>query len=503
MMSMPLNKIIFLLVVLASTCASAETLRVGRVASAPSQGNPFTSVGQPSSGVWSAIYDGLTVIDEKGQLQPALALSWTAVEPTRWIFKLRPGVTYHNGTPFNADSVVGVLTYLKSEEGKRLYIGGEMAGVISARAIDPMSVGIITAKPDPLLAKRMNLVYMLEPNALAQQGMDTFAKTPVGTGPFKLVSWGNGNARNVLDADPKSWRASKSVTKLELLAISDASARLQALMAGQIDVMEGIGRDEMPALDPDAFHIVTQSTPAVITLAFRNVGNPNSPVQDQRVRQALSLAVNRAGLAEAILGDGSRAATQGGVAEAVGYNPTLSLPYDPAKAKALLAEAGFAKGFALQIEVITGFGGADRLIYQQVAQDLSNIGVKVELRAIPFPSWLQKYTGGEWGAVDVFSFVWDASMYYDPIRPIRNSSCAKTNPFFCLAALMPLIEASDVEMDEAKRANQMRALMARLSEESAALWLVSSTVSIAAAKKIDNIRWRSAGLMYEAVTVRK
>jgi peptide/nickel transport system substrate-binding protein len=488
------------LAVLAAT-VSAETLRVGRVASAPSLGNPFTSVGQPSSGIWSAVYDGLTVIDERGQLQPALALSWSAVEPTRWVFRLRPNVVYHNGAPFTASSVVDVMAYLKTDEGKRTYIGGEASGIVSTRAIDPLTVEFVTAKPDPLLAKKMNLIYLPEPKALATQGMDAFSKAPIGTGAFKFVSWGNGNARNVFDADSKSWRAPKSITRLELLAISDASARLQALMAGQIDVMEGIGRDEIPALDPMAFDVITQDAPAVITLAFRNVGNPSAPVQDKRVRQALSLAINRAALAEAILGDKARAATQGTVSNAVGYNASLSLPYDPAKAKALLNEAGHPKGFPLEIEVITGFGGADRLIYQQVAQDLSNIGVKVELRSIPFPNWLQKYSGGEWGAVDVFSFVWDATMYYDPIRPIRNSSCAKTNPFFCLPDVMPLIESSDTEMDEGKRAEKMRSLMARLSDDATALWIVTSTVSVAAAKRFGSLVWRSAGLAYEHVEV--
>jgi len=481
--------------------AWAETLRVGRVSGSPSQGNPFTSVGQPSSGVWSAMYDGLTVIDDKGVLQPALALSWQAVAPTRWVFKLRPDVRYHNGAVFNAQSVVAVMDYLKSDEGRRTYVGVEAAGIVAVKALDELSVEMTTAQPDPLLAKKMNLIYMVEPGALAAQGMEAFAKSPVGTGPFKWVSWGNGNARNVFAADAKSWRAPKSVTRLELLAIADASARMQALLAGQIDVMEGISRDDIPLLDDAAFRVFTQPAPAIVTLTFRNVGNPRSPVQDVRVRRALSLAVDRAAIAANIMGGAARAATQGTVPEVAGYDPALALPYDPAKAKALLAEAGYANGFPLQIEVITGFGGNDQLIYQQAAQDLRAVGVDVDLRAIPYPSWLAKFTSGEWGPVDVFSFSWDSSMYYDPIRPIRNSSCIKTNPYFCLPDVAALIAASDVEMDEAKRTGMMRTIMAKLNEQAAALWIASAGVNIAAAKKVNDVRWRSAGVMYEAVEI--
>jgi peptide/nickel transport system substrate-binding protein len=489
-------------VAILTNTASAETLRVGRVSGAPTFGNPYTTVGQPSSGVWSALYDGLTFIDEQGKLQPGLSLSWQAVEPTRWIFQLRPNVVFHNGAPFDAAAVVAVIEFLKSEEGKRLYIGAEVSGVTSARAVDALTVEITTARPDPLLAKRMNIIYMVEPTALKQQGLEAFARKPVGTGPFKFVSWGNGNARNVFEAFPQSWRAPKSVTRLELLGISDPSARLQALQAGQIDIMEGIGRDEAATLDEN-FRVITQKTPSILTLAIRNVGNAKSPVQDPRVRQALSFAINRQAIAENILGDASRAATQGTVTEAVGYNPELSLPYNPVKARALLKEAGYAQGFALQVEVITGFAGADALVYQQAVQDLNAIGVKAELRAIPFPNWLQKFTTNDWGAVDAFSFAWDATMYYDPVRPIRNSSCAKANPFFCDPALTPLIDASDVEMDEGKRAGMMRDLMARLHGQTVAVWLASGAMTLAFKKEIQNVHWRSPGLVYEAVTFGK
>ncbi|MDX2142836.1 MAG: ABC transporter substrate-binding protein [Rhodospirillaceae bacterium] len=482
--------------------ASAELLRVGRVSNAASLGNPFTAVGQPSVGVWSAMYDALTVIGEDGKVEPALARTWAVMEPTRWRFELRSGVTYHDGMPFTAQSVVGVVDFLRSAAGRRYYVGSELAGIVSVTAQGPLTVDIVTAKPDPLMPKRMALVFMVEPNRWAKLGDDDYARTPVGTGAFKWVSWGDGNSRPSFAAYDKAWRKSASVTRLEMAVIADASVRLQALMAGQIDAMEGVSPDDVPNIDPARFTVMTKVLPAVVTISLRNVGNPASPIQNKAVRQALSLAVDRAGLAAAILGDRARAANQGASAQAFGFNPDLPpLPFDPAKAKAMLAEAGYPNGFPLQIEVMTGFGGNDRLIYEQVAQNLRSVGVKVDLRGIPYSAWLPKFSSGEWGNVDAFSFMWDSTQYYDAIRPIRNSSCAKSNPFYCDPAIMPLIEASDTEMDETKRQAMLRDILARMREDASALWIVSSSATVAMRKGVSNLRLRSVGMMYDQVIV--
>jgi peptide/nickel transport system substrate-binding protein len=483
--------------------ASAEVLRVGRVSNAASLGNPFTAVGQPSAGVWSAMYDGLTVIGENGQLEPALALSWAAIEPTRWVFKLRPDVTYHDGTPFNSDSVKGVVEFLQSEPGRRTYVGGELAVIERVEAPDPLTIEIVTTRPDPLMPKRMAIVFMVEPKRWVAMGADKYARAPIGTGSFRWISWGNGNSRPTFVAYEKSWRPSTSAGRLELPVIPDASVRLQALMAGQIDAMEGVSPDDVPAINPAYFTILTKVLPAVVTISFRNVGNPASPIQNKTVRQALSLALNRGGLAAAILGDAGRAANQGASLQAFGFNPDLPpLPYDPGRAKALLAEAGYPQGFPLQIEVMTGFGGNDRLIYEQVAQDLRVVGVDVDLRSIPYSAWLPKFSSGDWGSVDAFSFMWDATQYYDAIRPIRNSSCAKMNPFYCDRSIMPLIEASDREMDPLKREDLLRQILAQMRDDAAALWIVTSSATVAMRKGVSNLRLRSVGMMYDRVEVK-
>ncbi|MBM3516228.1 MAG: hypothetical protein FJX59_21300 [Alphaproteobacteria bacterium] len=481
----------------AALSATAETLRVGRTAGAPSLGNPFVTVGPPSSGIWLAISDSLTQIGETGAIEPALALSWQAVEPTRWIFKLRPDVRFHNGAPFTAEAVVAELNWLAGDDGRRSYVGGELAGVTGARAIDPLTLEVITARPDPVLPKRFNIVYIVEPSAWRDLGSDGFARAPIGTGPFRLASWGTD--RIVMTRTP-SWRATPAFDTLEIRIIPDAAVRLQALQSGAIDLMEGLSPDDVDLVDRRRFDVMIKPLPAVQTLAIRNVGNDGAPVQDARVREALNLAIDRAGIAATIAGGERLMVNQGAVEGVIGFDPALPpIAHDPARAKTLLADAGYPDGFDLTIDVMSGYGGNDRAAYEKVAQDLGAIGVRVVLRDIPYTSWLPKYLQNDWGKTDVFSFLWDSGVYYDVIRPIRNSSCVRANPFFCLPELTPLMEASDIEMDDAVRAAQVRQIMGRMREGWGAIWISQTVARVAVRKGVENVRHRSAGIEYERI----
>ena len=493
-------KLVLCGVTLSGHMADAATLRVGRTAGAPSLGNPFATVGAPSSGVWAAMFDGLTQIGDSGQLEPALALSWRAEAPTRWIFTLRPDVVFHNGATFTAESVVNVVQWLQSDAGRRFYVAGELTGITGLRALGPLTLEVTTARPDPLLPKRFNLVYMVEPGAWHMLGPDGFARTPVGTGPFQLQRWG---ADRIVFKRAPSWRVSESVSELELVLISDASVRLQALQSGAIDLLEGLSPDDVAAVDRERFTVDIKPMPAVLSLAFRNVGNPASPVQDRRVREAMNIAIDRTAIARDIAGDVRLAATQGAVAGVIGFDPELpAIPFDPGRARALLADAGFPEGFDLEIEVMTGFGGNDQTIYQKVAEDLRAVGIRVALREIPYQAWLGKYLQNDWGAVDVFSFMWDSSIYYDVVRPLRNSSCSRANPFFCLPDLMPLVDDSDIEMNKGARDAKMRVVGRRMRDDWGAIWLTTSVARMAMHKGVEDVHLRSSGLAYERIRLR-
>jgi peptide/nickel transport system substrate-binding protein len=481
--------------------ATSETvLRVARNAAPPSLGNPFTSVGQPGSGVWSVLFDGLTLIGTGGALRPGLALSWEITSDTRWLFKLRNGVTFHNGEPMTADSIAAMLEYLRSPEGRRFYISSEVDTISSIEVIDTETIAIETLTPDAILPKRMALIAIPEPIAWRTLGPEGFAQAPVGTGSFKLRDWGQATGRMIFDADPNSWRASNNIDVLELRTVADATARVQALITGQVDVLEAVSIDDVKQLESAGFKIWSFGGAQVSSIAFRTVGNPDSPLQDPRVRQALNYAVNRKVIADVLFGGKAEPASQGASPGTFGYDPSLSpIPYAPDRAKALLEDAGYGDGFSMTIEVLVGFSTIDTLLYQQVAQDLRAIGINVTLRTPTFATWLRKFHSNEWGNTDAFSLMWDSGAYADAIRPVRNFSCAKAAPFFCDKSIMPLIEKTDRIMNVTNRERHLRSVMRRMRDISPALLLTTASQRVATTMDIKSLSLNPPNINYHTI----
>lgn len=481
--------------------ATAETvLRVARNAAPPSLGNPLTSVGQPGSGVWSVLFDSLTIIGPGGALRPGLAVSWDTTSDTRWLFKLRTGVTFHNGAPMTADSVAAILEYLRSPEGRRFYVSTEVDTISAIEVIDAETIAIETHTPDAILPKRMALIAIPEPTAWRTLGPEGFAQAPIGTGSFKLREWGQATGRMVFDADPNSWRAPKDIDVLELWTVADATARVQALITGQVDVLEAVSIDDVEQLELAGFKIWSFGGAQVSSIAFRTVGNPDSPLQDVRVRQALNYAVNREIIADVLFGGKAEPASQGASEGTFGYDPSLDpIPYAPDQAKALLKDAGYGDGFSMTIEVLTGFSSIDTLLYQQVAQDLRAIGVDVTVRTPPFAAWLRKFQSNEWGDTDGFSLMWDSGAYADAIRPTRNFSCAKAVPFFCDESIMPLIEETDRIMNVADRERHLRDVMRRMRDVSPALLLTTASQRVATTTGIKSLSLNPPNISYHTI----
>lgn len=487
-----------------SVSLSAQMLRVAVSAFPPTLGNPFTGASLPSAELWWSIYDGLTRLNWTGGPEPALALSWENTSPTTWVFKLRPNVTYHNGKPFTSLDVVKILDLMKREEMGRFLIPNELVLVKASRAIDELTVEIETVEPDAILPKRLSTLMIIDPDHWDGIGVDGYTLAPIGTGPFRLISFGRGNATALLEANPASWRAPKHVTSLEYRLVGDKTSRIQGLLSGQVDLITGLHVDDVIILEAQGLNVSVRTNPQVKSIALPNIlHEAGHPLEDVRVRQAMNYAVDKKSIAKFIMFDYAEVASQGVTSATIGYNPNLKpYSYDPDRARALLAEAGYPDGFAMNIEVATDTTTPDSLMYQKVEQDLEAIGIDVTLRAIPFSDYSSKYATSDWGDADAFNLIWNNSAFQDPIRPIEYFSCLRANPFFCVPELVEPIIQSNAEIDSAKRDLLLQDIMAQLHALAPAIWLTNAVYTSAYGDRIAEFKSRPTGVMFEELILK-
>jgi peptide/nickel transport system substrate-binding protein len=301
------------------------------------------------------------------------------------------------------------------------------------RARDALSFEITTQIPDAILPLHLMFLRAPAPGAWRKLGPQAFARAPVGTGPFVQERWADGKVE--LRANRTSWRPPK-VDRLEIIRIADQAARVQALISGGIDVAYGITPEERDILAAAGARLVSYRIPETSFLAFVTV--KDSPVKDVRVRRALNHAVNRQRIIDTILDGATEPAAQISHPQAFGFNPALRpYDYDPERAKALLAEAGYENGFDLPALLVGNANNLDN-IYQQVAADLAEVGVKLELRRHTLAKQLEYIYQGGWPSL-AFAM---ATNGYDPLNAYRIRSCAWVHPYHCDPDLMPLIAAA-------------------------------------------------------------
>lgn len=482
--------------------AVAETLRVARSGGPAGLGNPFTSVAQPSSGVWSLIFDGLTVFDKTGTLQPGLAVSWRSVSETTWEFQLRPNVQFHNGQPATASAVAEAINLVLIEEARSYYIYPNIQFLESVDVIDDLTLEFKTNAPDPILPQRLSLLMIVEPGAWRDLGPTAFSRAPVGTGPYRLKDWGRGNARIVLEAFTRSWRPAQDVSGVEMIVMPDPVARSQALLSGVVDMVEVASRSfEME----ERTDLVSFQNPTsqVYMLVYRLVGNTDSPLLDRRVREALSYTVNRQAIADIIYEGDVQPANQPVTPEITGFNESLpDIPYDLERAKTLLAEAGYAGGFSLDAEFVNGSTEEALQMLQLIAQDMARVGVTLNLQASTIQTFFSKWQSGDWGNTDMFLAISDGSVFFDAARPLYVLSCDKPSPFVCNETLTQRLRTVESDMNLSRRTEALQALVGDVVRDYPAIWLATMSNRVLATKRIGGLPMRPLGIAFEHIKLR-
>ncbi len=482
---------------------SENALRVAVPGRPPGLGNPYSTMPIGAVNPMYVLYDALTLVGDKGEILPALALSWQPRGDNAWVFTLRPDVTFSNGEPFNAQTVVDVITFLRSENAAGYPVAIETAVIESAEVIDDLTVLIKTVRPDALVPKRMSFVFMIPMKYWSEVGMDEFGLVPHGSGPFKLKEWGQATGTYIFERNPTSWRPSGHYDELRFTPVIDVVSRAQTLISDQVDVSFKLGLDLLTDLKAEGYETLARQTYSVGAWAFRQI-DPNSPLRDTRVRRALNLAIDRENIAKTILTGVTGPVSQVATEDVYGHNPDLPLfPYDPDGARQLLAEAGFEDGLELEAIVRSDPSVPEQvLVGQVVAQNLAAIGVNVRLNQMPGSQWLRHYFSGDWAGAQILETSFNNTIHGDVIRSIETASCLKAGAFFCDEEMLELIAASNREFDEDTRKKMLQELVTALHYDPPAIYLFPYFDTLAFSPHLNPMPMTGARINLERITPR-
>jgi len=349
--------------------------------------------------VGNQLYDGLTKFDLKQgteipKIIPDLAESW---EPNatgdQWTFHLRPGVKFHDGTPWDADAAMFNLQRYWDKSSPQFYpelnaqAGLSISGFQALKKIDDMTIEIDTKGPWSYLPVDLATVYFGSPTAIKKAGSNkAFAEHPIGTGPFKFVSWTRGD-KLVLTRNDDYWGKKPALKDIIIKPIADNGARRQALQSGAIDGFDNVAPGDIDPLKQANFQILERPSFNVAYLGF-NV--KQKPLDNPKIRQAIAYALNREALIKAKYGPGAEVAKEFMPPSLFGYsNDVPTYNYDPAKAKQLIAESGVSNPtltFWYPTNVSRPYMPDPAANFQAFKADLEAVGFKVVPKSAPWSS---------------------------------------------------------------------------------------------------------------------
>ncbi|MCP8941055.1 ABC transporter substrate-binding protein [Alsobacter sp. SYSU M60028] len=397
------------------------------------------------------------------KIEPMLVESWEPLTSSSMRLHLRKGVTFTNGEPMNADAVVHSFKVFLDPKQTPAY-ANYAAAIDRVEKIDDATVVVHTKFPYPPFELMLTQVYVTPPAYWASVGLDGFGQKPIGTGPFKLTEWVKDN-RVVMDRNPNYWgKGPTGIDRVVWRPVPDDTARVAGFTTGEFDVATNIpiaAIDEINA-QPDRRVIETPSY-RIFQLILSSLEEHPSPLKDKRVRQAVNYAIDKTAIIKNLFA-GRAFALNGQLLrkEQLGYDPGLKdYPYDPAKAKALLAEAGFPNGLEITFKFPSGRYAQDREVSEAIAGMLAKAGIRTKMVSLEPGEFLRQLRNRE---LQPMAYLGLAPLD-DPDFQMAQYRSTWRYAYVRNADLDALIDAGARETDKAKRAEIYQKISRLMYEE--------------------------------------
>ena len=360
--------------------------------------DPSKASGRLDVSIVYSIVDLLAIRDNQGVSQPYVAESWTRVDPLTWEIKIRKGITFTNGEPLNAAAVKFTMERARIPEFNNNYQLPVQTKLKEVKIIDDYTVQFITEVPSNTMEYWLAESPIFPPKYYGENSIEAVAKKPIGSGPYKFVEWVKDD-HITLERNDAYWGPKPAYKTIVFRVIPEVSARINELVAGNIDVASALSLDQASQANS-----AVSSAEYVVGLRKMHFGiaqnSANKALKDKRVRQALNYAVDKEALVTDLMG--GKTDILKSYVNLPNNNPDLKpYTYNPEKAKALLAEAGYSKGFDVVIQGRASAYGFDKEIMTAVAANLKAVGVNATVEVMENGAYLdaldkKKLAGLNW-----------------------------------------------------------------------------------------------------------
>jgi peptide/nickel transport system substrate-binding protein len=459
-----------------SNPVGAQTLRIG-IQAPPSTMDPHWLLNLSNTGALRNIFDTLVARDATMALKPGLAESWRVVDDTTWEFKLRPGVRFHDGSPLTSADVAASFARVPNVPGNPNPYTIYLAGVTGVEVVDDLTFRIRTSGPTPILPTNLTQIFIV-PRSVADLGNAEFnsGRAVIGTGPFRLESW-RANDPLVLRRNEAWWGGTVPWQTVSMTPIPNDAARVGALLAGDVDFINNVPLQDAERIRGDS-RVALFAGPSIYAVnIYPDVERDDAPgieaggrnpMKDVRVRRAMSLALNREGIARTILegfADPTDQPVPPFIFGAIADRPVPAA--DLAAARALLAEAGWGQGFGLNL-----FCSPNRTprICQAAAAAWTRIGIRTTVEVVPQATFLPRRNRRDYGVfVTVFGSLTGETSYLIGSQLHRRGVVTGLGALNFTGAGTPemdaLIQRARGTLDDAERSRQLAALVRQASDE--------------------------------------
>ena len=403
-----------------------------------------------------------------------LAERWETLNPTTWRVHLRKGVKFHNGKVLDAEDVKYSMEQYTDQKNRRSVYA---RGIARAEVKDAGTVDVITTEPVAAMLFNLTRLQILPRDTREKEGAQGFAQHPVGTGPYRFVEWKR-DQQLVLEANPSYWRGAVAPRRIVFRAIRDASTRAAELRSGGVDIIATPPLPQLDMLDAGETQVVPVKGGRIIIYPFDVT---HAPFDNRKVREAANLAVNKDAIVKNVLGNRGIVLAGPLTSAWLGHDPAVKpFPYDPARARQLLAEVGYPQGFEATWSISSGVFLKDAEIAEAVAGQLRQVGIRLKLSPTERAKIQKDAQEGTFQGMT--SVAWGTQFEPDPMV-----NWVFMRPHMSTPKIQELVRQGRAEVDLEKRRRTYQELYRTAHDE--AMWLFVHAQDELWAKRRD-VAWQ-------------